>query len=1014
MTFEANKAKNFKDFLKQGRAFLALNSTVEAPPTPVTRPQIAPAVAPDERPLQQPPTRMPNGELAHYPPSDQWDDFLEYDAKLWPKKVPRRYMLVPTTCFNCESACGLLAYIDKDTLKVRKFEGNPAHPGSRGRNCAKGPATLNQVYDPERILYPMKRVGQRGSGQWERVSWDVALEDIAGRIRKALVEDRKTEVMYHVGRPGEDGYMERVLQSWGIDGHNSHTNICSAGGRFGYAAWMGMDRPSPDYGNSRFILLISAHLESGHYFNPHAQRIMEGKMAGAKIAVMDPRLSNTASMADYWMPTRPGSEAAVLLAIGNILIQEGRFNQEYLRKWVNWEQFMQEEQPDLPPTFEEFVKLLKKLYAAYTPQFAEAESGVAADMICQVAREIGRAGSAFSSHNWRAAAAGNLGGWLVPRALFFLNVLTGSIGTEGGTSANVWNKFVPKPFMEPPKQKVWNNLSWPQEYPLAHHEMSFLLPHFLKEGRGKLAMYFTRVYNPVWTNPDGFTWIEALKNEQWVECHAALTPTWNETSWLADYVLPMGHGSERHDTHSYETHSAQWIAFRQPVLRVAMEKLGRKVEDTREANPGEVWEEDEFWIELSWRIDPDGSLGVRKFFESPYRPGQKISMDEYYRYIFENSIPGLPDAAQGEGLTPLEYMRKYGAFEIKQGIRVPYEKQLTAEELEGSYVDEIGVIWSKKPRPHSTDITPKPAQPVGLNGSAIGVMVEGVAYAGFPTPSGRLEFFSKTLKEWGWPEYSLPTFERSHVDWHSMDKAANEFTLIPTFRLPTLIHTRSGNAKWLNEISHSNPVWINPADSERMKLTTGDLVRVNTEIGYFVGKLWVTNGIAPGVVACSHHMGRWRLTEQNGTDRWVSGLVDIQQGGESKEGSQWKLTQLKGVEPFKSEDPDSARIWWTDAGVHQNLTFPVHPDPVSGAHCWHQKVVLEKARPSDHHGDVYVDTVKSHQVYKNWLALARPAQHPSGLRRPLWMLRPYKPDPSAYIRPGGTAPAKLPQPDKPS
>ena len=82
--------------------------------------------------------------------------------------------------------------------------------------------------------------------------------------------------------------------------------------RFGYAIWQAYDRPSPDHANADFILLISAHLEAGHYFNPHAQRIMEGKLSGAKLAVMDSRLSNTASMADYWMPTRPGTEAAAL------------------------------------------------------------------------------------------------------------------------------------------------------------------------------------------------------------------------------------------------------------------------------------------------------------------------------------------------------------------------------------------------------------------------------------------------------------------------------------------------------------------------------------------------------------------------------------------------------------------------------------------------------------------------------------------------------------------------------
>lgn len=93
--------------------------------------------------------------LMNHPPHQQWHDWTELDAKAWPERVERHYTLVPTTCFNCEAACGLVAFIDKETGEVTKFEGNPEHPASRGRNCAKGPATLNQVQDPERILYPM-------------------------------------------------------------------------------------------------------------------------------------------------------------------------------------------------------------------------------------------------------------------------------------------------------------------------------------------------------------------------------------------------------------------------------------------------------------------------------------------------------------------------------------------------------------------------------------------------------------------------------------------------------------------------------------------------------------------------------------------------------------------------------------------------------------------------------------------------------------------------------------------
>ena len=134
-------------------------------------------------------TPLPVIELETYPPVETWDDVTDLDPAAWPRQVERHSMLVPTTCFNCEAGCGLMAWIDPETQKIRKLEGNPHHPGSRGHNCAKGPATLNQVEDPDRILYPLKRVGERGSGQFERVTWDQVLDDLAGRMRTALLEE---------------------------------------------------------------------------------------------------------------------------------------------------------------------------------------------------------------------------------------------------------------------------------------------------------------------------------------------------------------------------------------------------------------------------------------------------------------------------------------------------------------------------------------------------------------------------------------------------------------------------------------------------------------------------------------------------------------------------------------------------------------------------------------------------------------------------------------------------------
>jgi anaerobic selenocysteine-containing dehydrogenase len=837
---------------------------------------------------------------------------------------------------------------------------------------------LNQVYDPERILYPLKRTGKRGEGKWVRVSWDEVLDDLAARIRAALREGRRNEIIYHVGRPGHElVYNQRILHSWGIDGHNSHTNICSAGARAGYAFWQGIDRPSPDYANARFILMLSSHLEAGHYFNPHAQRIIEGKVAGAKIAVIDTRLSNTAARADYWLSTWPGSEAAALLAMCLVILREELYDADFVRRWVNWEEYLREEHPGRPCNFASFIDVLKDVYAEFTPQFAEAESGASAEIIVQVAREIGRAGHAFAAHVWRNAAAGNLGGWQVARALEFLSVLVGAIATPGGTSPAAGNKFIPTPPMMPPAPRAWNEMMWPREFPLAFFEMSFLLPHFLKEGRGKITTYFTRVYNPVWTNPDGMSWIEALSDESKVERHACLTPIWSETAWFADYVLPMGLASERHDLMSQETHAARWVGFRQPVLRVAQEKQGKHFNFTYEAHRaaglGEVWEEDEFWIELSWRVDPDGTLGIRRYFESPYQPGRKLTVSEFYRWIFEHSVPGLPEAAAREDLDALEFMRKYGAFLIDEGKYHAHEQRLTQGQLEGSVADgDTGIVTK--------------------DGAAIGVEIEGVRYSGFPTPSRKLEFFSKTMKEWKWPEYAIPAYIRSHVHRDNIDREKSEMLLLPTFRLPTLVHTRSGNAKWLYEISHRNPLWLHPEDASRLQLDTDDLLKVHTEIGYFVDKIWVTEGIRPGIIACSHHLGRWRLQEDLGGEKWSTALVDLRQ----VEPGKWMMRQIHGVRRFTSSDPDSARVWWEDAGVHQNLVFPVQPDPISGAHCWHQKVRVECVGPDDRYGDVFVDTGRSHEVFERWLTKARPALGPGGLRRPLWLARTYRPATEAF------------------
>ena len=228
--------------------------------------------------------RTPPWELAVGPPPERWDDWVELDPAAWPEKHERRFRCIPTICFNCESACGLLAFVDKATGETVKFEGNPVHPGSRGRTCAKGPATLNQIRDPERILQADQAQRSAGLGP---VSREVDLGRGARRRRRADPRRPRRGASRRGSSTTSDGRGTTTSSCacWvpGASTATTRTPTCAApSARTGYALWSGADRPSPDYSTTKFMLLLSAHLETGHYFNPHAQRIIDAKSGGAR------------------------------------------------------------------------------------------------------------------------------------------------------------------------------------------------------------------------------------------------------------------------------------------------------------------------------------------------------------------------------------------------------------------------------------------------------------------------------------------------------------------------------------------------------------------------------------------------------------------------------------------------------------------------------------------------------------------------------------------------------------
>lgn len=1077
--------------------------------------------------------------LSYYPPLDQWNNFQELDGTDWKRGGINRhgvrseenpdgilvhdYMIVPTACSNCEASCGLTAWVDKKTLTVRKYMGNPLHPGSRGRNCSKGYAAQSQMYDPDRIPFPLKRApgSKRGEGKWIRTTWDEAMTAIGKKMGDTLrVGDALSRklCMYHVGRPNENGFVPKIWESMGIDSYNSHTNICSANGRTPSIHFINDDRTSPDWGNAKLIFLNSSHAaDAGHYYAQAAAYIADARKKGAKLVVMDPRLSNSAGLSDLWLAPWPGSEAVIYLYIANRMLHENKINRAFVKRWFNWDTLMNDSEylnfmlqkgyiTKLPSgrDFDSYLEVLKDMYSSYTLEFAEKETHIPAYKLEKLYEMFLWAGDAISTYVWRATAAGNRGGWMNGKAVFFLMGLCGAIGNVGGTGWYHWHDISVggkggsatvgqgKSGKDVPAVKVWNELTWPPEWPISTYELSYLLPHLLSDtewqqkwiSKGlqvptKLAIYAPRMYNPVWINPDGFRWIEVLKNEEKMELTFNLSPVWSETNWYMDYVLPVGLAGERHDQHSEATIPARWTTFRQPVLRVALEKSGWKPKNPNratleahiKAGLGEVWEENEFWFELVHSyVDPDGSLNIRPMWESKRHPGKPVTIAEWYDAAFGDNLPRLYETVMNdehyakEEFPVYSYMRDHGVWLEEDKIYSVQERELKIED---------GKVESYE---HKYDAATMSVDGNGIvsvvdekgNSKKIGIVMDGKKVQGYTTPTRKLDVYTQWVaKEWKWPEYAMAIYPRndkekeemvhilSHVN-HFYMKEDNSFALNTVFRLPYNIHTRSANSKHLMEISQNHdPIWISTKDAQRLGFKRGDAIRVKIvdtvsglESGHFVAMAVPTEGVLPGTLACSHHGGRWKLTNHvtipngvsdgkvapNTAPRDLSNKEFLKEspanvgkeGGQIKiedysgtaginsfgvpvaeiqmDGKEGKLKYVEGIKGFKAErfpeyNRDSENVWWDGlSGSWQNAVAAAHPDPVSGMHCWHHKVLLEPAQAGDKIGDIYVNYENNFKVYQAWRdKLSRGLDANSKLRRPKHIFRPWvKLDPSAY------------------
>ena len=391
--------------------------------------------------------------------------------------------------------------------------------------------------------------------------------------------------------------------------------------------------------------------------------------------------------------------------------------------------------------------------------------------------------------------------------------------------------------------------------------------------------------------------------------------------------------------------TAQWIGFRQPVLRAARERLGETVHRHARGQPRRGVGRERV---LDRPVVADRSRRLARhppvLRVAERSPGTKLSDRRVLRlHLRELGARPAGEGGGRGGLTPLRYMRRYGAFEIRKRRRARvHEEEVPPDELRGRRTRiAFGRVYTRAPKPRLAEhrAAAGARSPTREGRRPVGVEVDGSDPARLPDAvSGKLEFYSRTLARLGLARVRAARLHqeprpsrasRSRADAAHLDVPAADADPHPQRERQVARRDRAHEPA------------VDPHRRRRAaRRATGDLVRVETEIGHFVVKAWVTEGIRPGVVACSHHMGRWKLARRR------AAADDGDGRARRTTAIDWTAAPRARRRAVRvAPTPTRRGSGGPTSGVHQNLTFPVQPDPVSGMHCWHQAVRVRKARP---------------------------------------------------------------------
>ena len=418
---------------------------------------------------------------------------------------------IPSLCQLCPAHCGIIGFLEGDQLV--KIGGNPKHPNNLGKLCARGLAGLNMVYDPDRITSPLMRRGERGKGQWERISWDKAYTEITSRLKTIYQSGQKGDFVFQ-SEHEPDGIVRRFLEGFGKALLLNEDSLNFGNRDWGQWLTWGEERGVPDVANSRYILNFGSNLYETHeYYTGFIGRLIEARVQNkAKLVTFDVRLSYTAGNSDEWFPVTPGTDGLVALAMANVIVKNNLHHKDFIEKWTNIS----------PSTLTQYL-------SSYTPEMAQKISGVHASDIERVAKEfaLSRPAVAISGHG----ASCHFNGVYNERCIFLLNAIVGNIDIPGGYCLPRTYRFEEpelKPFLQKDKAFDLEKIGiTPQKF-----------ISMVKRGKLTPKLYFVSESNPAYKNPESGLTSEVLKNEKLIPYMVVADSHMTETAAFADIILP--------------------------------------------------------------------------------------------------------------------------------------------------------------------------------------------------------------------------------------------------------------------------------------------------------------------------------------------------------------------------------------------------------------------------------------------------------------------------------------------